>query len=315
MIRLEAVSKRYPGAERPAVDGIDLTVPEGTTCALIGPSGCGKSTTLRMVNRLVEPDAGRIRVAGRDVAEVDPVVLRRSIGYVLQGVGLFPHRSVAQNVATVPVLLGWPRARVEARVDAMLDLVGLDPGQYRRRRPDALSGGQRQRVGVARALAADPPVLLMDEPFGAVDPAARDRLQGEIGAILRRLRKTVILVTHDLDEAMRLADRVVVMREGRIAQADAPLTLLAAPADAGVAAFLGEDRVLRRLALVTVAACASPGDAPGAPAIAGEASLKEALALLFATGASRLAVTGLDAPARLDIEAIRAAARVPGPGV
>lgn len=308
MIRLEAVSKHYPGVARPAVSGIDLTVPEGTTCALIGPSGCGKSTTLRMVNRLVEPDAGRVRVNGRDVSEVDPVTLRRSIGYVLQGIGLFPHRTVAQNVGTVPALLGWPRARITARIDAMLALVGLDPGQYRDRRPDALSGGQRQRVGVARALAADPPVLLMDEPFGAVDPVGRGRLQVEVGAILRSLRKTVILVTHDLDEAIRLADQIVLMREGRIVQADAPLRLLASPADPDVAGFLGEDRILRRLALVTVGECASPGQAADAPRIAADASLKDALALLLATGVEQLAVAGSVPPTRLSLDAIRAAA-------
>ena len=313
MIRLEAVSKRYPGIGRPAVDGIDLAVPEGTTCALIGPSGCGKSTTLRMINRLVEPDAGCIRVAGRDVSEVDPVTLRRSIGYVLQGIGLFPHRTVAQNVGTVPALLGWPRARIAERVDTMLDLVGLDPAQYRDRRPEALSGGQRQRVGVARALAADPPVLLMDEPFGAVDPVARDRLQVEVGAILRSLRKTVILVTHDLDEALRLADQVVVMREGRIIQADAPLRLLSAPTDPGVAGFLGQDRALRGLALVAVSACATPGAAPGSPTIAADASLKDALALLLASGAEHLAVAGSAPPARLGLDAIRAAARTGKP--
>lgn len=308
MIRLEAVSKRYSGIARPAVDGLDLVVAEGTTCALIGPSGCGKSTTLRMVNRLVEPDAGRVLVGGRDVADVDPVALRRSIGYVLQGVGLFPHRTVAQNIATVPVLLGWARPRIAERIDAMLDLVGLDPGQFRHRRPASLSGGQRQRVGVARALAADPPVLLMDEPFGAVDPAARDRLQAEIGAILRSLRKTVILVTHDLDEAMRLADEVVLMRDGRILQADPPLRLLAAPAGPEVGAFLGEDRGLRRLSLLTVAQAAVPGAPRDAPEIAAEASLRQALAHLFETGAEGLRVSGAMPPMQVTLAAIRDAA-------
>ena len=264
MIRLEGVSKRFPGAECAAVETLDLAVAEGSVCALIGPSGCGKSTTLRMVNRLVEPDSGRVLVAGEDVTRGDPVALRRRIGYVLQGVGLFPHRSVADNVGTVPGLLGGKRARIAARVDAMLDLVGLDPAAYRARRPHELSGGQRQRVGVARALAADPPVLLMDEPFGAVDPVARNRLQAEIGAILRNLGKTVLIVTHDIDEAMRRGDRVVLMREGRIVQADTPARILAHPADAYVAGFVGQDRALRRLALIAAGTLAVPGARPEA---------------------------------------------------
>ncbi|MCJ2035628.1 ABC transporter ATP-binding protein [Methylobacterium sp. J-068] len=305
MIRLEGVAKRFPGADGPAVDGLDLRVAEGSICALIGPSGCGKSTTLRMVNRLVEPDSGRVLVAGADVSRGDPVALRRRIGYVLQGVGLFPHRTVAENVGTVPGLLGWKRTRIAERVDAMLDLVGLDPTQYRRRRPHELSGGQRQRVGVARALAADPPVLLMDEPFGAVDPLARDRLQGEIGAILRRLSKTVLIVTHDIDEAMRMGNRVVLMRAGRIVQADTPERLLADPADAFVAGFVGQDRALRRLALIAAGTLAVPGAAGDAPAIRAEASLREALALLLATGTDRLALTGEGPPAHLTLAAIR----------
>jgi osmoprotectant transport system ATP-binding protein len=312
VIRFEGVGKRFPGAADPAVDGVDLVVTEGSVCVLIGPSGCGKSTTLRMVNRLAEPDTGRVVVAGEDVSRGDPVLLRRRIGYVLQGVGLFPHRSVADNIATVPGLLGWKRARIAERVDAMLDLVGLDPETYRRRRPHELSGGQRQRVGVARALAADPPVLLMDEPFGAVDPLARDRLQAEIGAILRRLGKTVLMVTHDIDEAMRMGDHVVLMRAGRIVQADTPERLLANPTDSFVAGFVGQDRALRRLALTTAETPASPGAAPDAPAIGPKASLREALALLLATGADRLALTGDGPPRHLTLAAIReAAARRP----
>ena len=308
MIRLEAVSKRFPGAERPAVDALDLTVAEGSVCTLIGPSGCGKSTTLRMVNRLVEPDSGRVLVAGRDVMQGDPVALRRRIGYVLQGVGLFPHRSVADNIGTVPGLLGWKRARIAERVDAMLDLVGLDPAQYRARRPHELSGGQRQRVGVARALAADPPGLLMDEPFGAVDPVARDRLQAEIGAILRRLGKTVLIVTHDIDEAMRMGDCVVLMRDGRILQADPPARLLAAPADPFVVGFVGQDRALRRLALIAAGSLGHPGALPDAPALAVGASLREALSLLLATGADGLNLIGGGPPAHLTLAAIRAEA-------
>ena len=309
MIRFEGVSKRFPGASRPAIDRLDLTVTEGTTCVLLGPSGCGKSTTLRMVNRLIEPDAGRVLIRGEDVAGGDPVRLRRGIGYVLQGIGLFPHRSVAQNVATVPDLLGWPRRRVAERVDAMLDLVGLDPGQYRDRRPDALSGGQRQRVGVARALAADPPILLMDEPFGAVDPVARGRLQAEIGAILERLGKTVMIVTHDLGEGLLMGDQIVLMRDGALVQNDPPERLLARPADRFVSDFIGGDRVLRRLALVAADAVAVPGRVEDAPSIPARASLKDALALLLGAGASRLPVAGDGPPRHVTLDAIRDAAR------
>ncbi|WP_407527493.1 ABC transporter ATP-binding protein [Methylobacterium oryzisoli] len=310
MIRFEGVAKSYPGVDRPVVDGLDLAVAEGSTCVLIGPSGCGKSTTLRMVNRLVVPSAGRVCVAGEDVAGLDPIGLRRRIGYVLQGIGLFPHYSVAQNVATVPRLLGWPARRVAERVDAMLDLVGLDPAAFRDRRPDALSGGQRQRVGVARALAADPPVLLMDEPFGAVDPLVRGRLQGEIRAILRRLGKTVLMVTHDIDEAVRMGDRVALMRAGRLVQADPPETLLAQPADAFAAEFVGGDRLLRRLALIPARAACQAGAQAQAPRLPADASLKDALTLLLASGAAAAVIEG--AEGILTLDGVREAARESG---
>jgi osmoprotectant transport system ATP-binding protein len=210
MIRLEGVGKTYDDGTV-AVHELDLDVPEGETAVLVGPSGCGKSTTLKMVNRLIEPTTGQILFDGEDVTHVDPVKLRRRMGYVIQQTGLFPHQNVAANVATVPKLMGWDRKRIDARVTELLDLVGLDPGRYAKRYPHQLSGGQRQRVGVARALAADPPVLLMDEPFGAVDPIVRERLQGEFIRLQRELRKTVLFVTHDLDEAILLADRVAVL--------------------------------------------------------------------------------------------------------
>ena len=292
MIRLEGVTKRFPGADHAAVDAVDLEVQEGTTCVLIGPSGCGKTTTLRMVNRLIEPTSGRILVAGQDVTRGDPVALRRHVGYVIQGVGLFPHLGVGENVATVPRLLGWPSRRIAARVDEMLALVGLDPDAYRARRPSSLSGGQRQRVGVARALAADPPVLLMDEPFGAVDPLVRARLQREVAQILDRLGKTVILVTHDIDEAVRMGDRVAVMQNGRIVQHDSPDRLLARPVDAFVAEFVGGDRTLRRLSLVTVGECVEQGTAPvGVPCVAATASLQVALSVMLEAGADAVTVT------------------------
>ena len=252
MLELDEVVKRYPDGTT-AVQGLSLTVPRGDLVALVGPSGCGKSTTLRMINRLIEPTSGRIVLDGEDVTTADPVQLRRKIGYVIQQVGLFPHVTVARNVATVPHLLGWDKTRTRQRVAELLHLVGLDPDVYGRRYPSELSGGQRQRVGVARALAADPPVLLMDEPFGAVDPIARDRLQVQFREIATRLAKTVVLVTHDVDEAVRMSDRIAVLSEGGVLQQYAdPSTLLAAPANEFVADFVGADRGLRRLAVTPI---------------------------------------------------------------
>ena len=245
MIELLGVDKDYDGV--PAVRGLDLTVALGEVCVLIGPSGCGKSTTLRLINRLLEPTRGLVRVEGRDTRTLRPALLRRRIGYVIQGVGLFPHMTVAENIGVVPRLLGWSRARREARADELLARVGLEAARYRGKLPRELSGGEAQRVGVARALAADPPVLLMDEPFGAVDPLTREVLQGEFLRLQRELRKTVVFVTHDLDEAVRLADRIVLMRAGRIVQADAPEDLLARPASPFVRSFVGTDRALKRL--------------------------------------------------------------------
>lgn len=253
MIELRGVAKTYPGATNPAVTGLDLTVEAGEIVALVGPSGCGKTTTLKLINRLVEPDRGTILVAGRDITTLPAPEVRRGIGYVIQQVGLFPHLTVAENIGTVPRLLGWDRRRIAARVDELVALVDLDP-DMRDRYPAALSGGQRQRVGVARALAADPPVLLMDEPFGAVDPELRSRLQDELIRLQETLRKTILVVTHDVDEAIRLADRVAVLGPaGVLLQVDTPAAILRAPADASVEAFLGEGRGIRRLSLLRVA--------------------------------------------------------------
>ncbi|WP_236246291.1 ABC transporter ATP-binding protein [Streptomyces sp. CC210A] len=251
MIRFENVTKLYPDGTR-AVDDLTFEVAEGELVTLVGPSGCGKTTTMKMVNRLVEPTSGRIRVADRDIADTDPVELRRRIGYVIQQVGLFPHRTVLENTATVPRLLGTGKAKARARAAELLDLVGLDPATYGDRYPDQLSGGQRQRIGVARALAADPPVLLMDEPFGAVDPVVRERLQSEFLRLQSRMRKTVLFVTHDLEEAVRLGDRMAVYGQGRIEQLDTPATVLGAPATPYVAEFVGADRALKRLAVTPV---------------------------------------------------------------
>ena len=250
MITLESLTKRY--GDHLAVDGLTLDVPEGEVAVLIGPSGCGKTTTLRMINRLIEPTSGRILIGGVDASTLKVEELRRGIGYVIQSVGLFPHLTVAENIATVPKMLGWKNDRTAARATELLDLVGLDPTQYAGKYPRQLSGGEAQRVGVARALAADPPVLLMDEPFGAVDPLNRDRLQGEFARIQRELRKTVIFVTHDVDEAIRLADRIALMRDGKLQQYDVPEALLDHPGNKFVHDFVGADAALKRLGRVRV---------------------------------------------------------------
>lgn len=260
MIRLESVTKAFGSAARPAVTDLSLEVGEGEVVVLVGPSGCGKTTTLKMVNRIIEPTSGRIFVGGSDVATIEPHELRRGIGYVIQQVGLFAHRTVADNIATVPRLLGWDRVRISERVIGLIELVGLDP-DLASRYPAELSGGQQQRVGVARALAADPPVLLMDEPFGAVDPIVRARLQDELRGLQDRLRKTIVFVTHDVDEAIKLADRMVVMNVGGIVEQSAPpAEVLAHPAGAFVSDFIGSQRGLRRLSLIAVSEVELEGD-------------------------------------------------------
>ncbi|MET7360583.1 betaine/proline/choline family ABC transporter ATP-binding protein [Streptomyces sp. NPDC005562] len=251
MIRFEHVTKRYDDGTT-AVDDLSFEVAEGELVTLVGPSGCGKTTTMKMVNRLIEPSAGRIYVDGDDISGIDPVQLRRRIGYVIQQVGLFPHKTVLDNTATVPHLLGVKRDKARERAAELLDLVGLDPSVFGGRYPEQLSGGQRQRVGVARALAADPPVLLMDEPFGAVDPVVREHLQNEFLRLQQSVRKTVLFVTHDIEEAVRLGDRIAVYGEGRIEQFDTPSTVLGAPANAYVADFVGADRGLKRLSVTPI---------------------------------------------------------------
>jgi osmoprotectant transport system ATP-binding protein len=252
MIRLKGVGKTYAGGTV-AVQELDLDVPRGELVTLVGPSGCGKSTTLKMINRLIEPTTGTIELDGKDVTNINPVELRRRIGYVIQQIGLFPHQTIRANVATVPKLLGWDRKRTNARIDELLDTMGLDPSTFANRYPAQLSGGQRQRVGVARALAADPDVLLMDEPFGAVDPIVRTRLQDQFLDIQATLAKTVVFVTHDIEEAVRLGDRVAVFEPGgRLAQFDTPARVLGEPGDDFVAEFVGADRGLRRLAVTPI---------------------------------------------------------------
>ncbi|RLV08975.1 polyamine ABC transporter ATP-binding protein [Streptomyces griseocarneus] len=252
-IHLENLTKRFPGSSAPAVDCVNMEIRAGELVVFVGPSGCGKTTTMKMINRLIEPTSGRIRIDGEDVTGMDPVRLRRKIGYAIQQSGLFPHMTVAQNIALVPRMTGWSKARTGTRVDEMLDLVGLDPGEFRARYPRQLSGGQQQRVGVARALAADPPVLLMDEPFGAVDPITRDHLQDELIRLQHELHKTIVFVTHDFDEAIKLGDRIAVLRErSHIAQFDTPEAILTNPADDFVSGFVGAGAALKRLNLTRV---------------------------------------------------------------
>ncbi|MPY94796.1 MAG: betaine/proline/choline family ABC transporter ATP-binding protein [Acidimicrobiia bacterium] len=286
MIELDRVTKRYPDGTV-AVSDLSLKVAEGETCVLLGPSGCGKTTTMRMINRMVEPTSGRIVLDGEDVTHKDPVELRRGIGYVIQQVGLFPHQTVAANIATVPRLLGWDRARARARVDELLEMVDLEPGRYRARYPHELSGGQQQRVGVARALAADPPVLLMDEPFGALDPVTRALLQDEFQRLQAELGKTVVFVTHDLDEAVKLGDRIAVMAVGGLLeQVDTPDALLARPASPFVEAFVGRDRAVKRLAVVGL----GRSDLVQTPTVAHDASLGEKVAVFESAPFGRVAV-------------------------
>jgi osmoprotectant transport system ATP-binding protein len=293
-IVFDHVTKRYPGREEAAVDDLSLTIPAGDICILVGPSGAGKTTAMKMVNRLIDFDEGDIRIDGTSVLDHDVTELRRGIGYVIQHVGLFPHMTIADNIATVPRLLGWPRDRQRARVGELLELVGLEP-EYAKRYPSQLSGGQRQRVGLARALAADPPLMLMDEPFGALDPITRDRLQLEFLRLHEEVRRTVIFVTHDIDEAIKLGDRIAIMRQGGVlAQYDTPDQILAHPADDFVARFVGADRGLKRLALRRLDEIglepvdgSAPPEAPRAP---GSTTLRDALSLMMAKGADPLVV-------------------------
>jgi osmoprotectant transport system ATP-binding protein len=298
-IVFDHVTKRYPGRERAAVDDLSLTIPAGEICVLVGPSGAGKTTAMKMVNRLIDYDEGDIRIDGTSIRDQDVTQLRRRIGYVIQQVGLFPHMTIADNVATVPRLLGWPRDRRRARVAELLELVGLEATDAKRY-PAQLSGGQRQRVGLARALAADPPLMLMDEPFGALDPITRDRLQLEFLRLHDEVQKTVIFVTHDIDEAIKLGDRIAIMREGGVlAQYDTPDHLLAHPADDFVARFVGADRGLKRLALRRLDEIElEPVDGaapPNAPRTPGSTTLRDALSLMMAEGADPLVVIDEDA--------------------
>ncbi|HUO81104.1 MAG TPA: ABC transporter ATP-binding protein [Steroidobacteraceae bacterium] len=309
MIEIESLSKEYGPAT--VVDGVSMSIAGGSITAIVGTSGSGKSTLLRMINRLVEPSRGRVLIEGRDTATRPGHLLRREIGYAIQGHGLFPHRTVAENIATVPRLLGWQAARIRSRVAELLGIFQLEPGEYAAKFPHQLSGGQQQRVGVARALAAEPRVLLMDEPFGALDPIIRGQAQDDLRGIQRRFGTTVVLVTHDMDEAFRLGDRVAVMTQGRLLQYDRPAMLLTHPADPFVSRLTGtSDRALKLLSLTTAGDAAEPGAGEG-PVVPASASLRDVLAALLWSGAAAAAVQRPDgSPAgRVTLAAILARGR------
>jgi osmoprotectant transport system ATP-binding protein len=296
-IVFDRVTKRYAGRDGAALEELSFTIPAGTFCVLVGPSGGGKTTALKLVNRLIPFDEGDIRIDGKSIRELEPVELRRGIGYVIQQVGLFPHMTIGENIATVPKLLGWPKQRIQERTAELLELVGLEQADAKRY-PAQLSGGQRQRVGLARALAADPPVLLMDEPFGALDPITRARLQDELRRLQRQVAKTVIFVTHDVDEAIKMGDRIAILRAGGVlVQYDTPDAILAHPADDFVAQFIGEDRALRRLALRRLSEVElDPVPNHDHPRVEAAASttVRNAISLLVESGSDRLVVVGDD---------------------
>lgn len=252
MIKLENIVKIYEGNSNPAVDNLSVEIPNGKICILIGPSGCGKTTLLRMINGLISPTGGEIFINDNDITEVDQVELRRNMGYVIQGTGLFPHWTIAENISVVPKLLKWPKDKIENVVNNMLILIGLDPDEYKNRYPKALSGGQVQRVGVARALAADPPIMLMDEPFGAADPITRSKLQNEFLYIQEKIRKTIVFVTHDIDEAIKMGDLIAILKDGKLIQYGTPDDILSHPENEFVSEFVGSDRTLKRLGLIKV---------------------------------------------------------------
>jgi osmoprotectant transport system ATP-binding protein len=316
MIEFRGVSKTYPGSDRPVVNDLSFEVPEGEICVLVGPSGCGKTTSMRMVNRLIEPTEGEILIDGEPNTAMSGTQLRRKIGYAIQQIGLFPHRTIAENIATVPGLLGWEKGRIRSRVDELLELVGLDPDDYRDRYPAELSGGQQQRVGVARAMAADPPIMLMDEPFGAVDPITRERLQDEFLRIQEDIKKTIVFVTHDIDEAIKMGDKIAILKQGGfLAQYDTPEEILANPNSEFVASFVGNDRILKRLSLTRVGDLQlepANGNAEGLPRIDGNLTVRDALSELIGSGSSEAVVENDGERGLLTIQAIEALTRAGG---
>ena len=314
-IRFEDVFLKFPGASHPAVNGCTCEIEAGQLVVILGPSGCGKTTLLKMVNRLYEPTSGRIYLDGADIRKIEVTQLRRQMGYVIQQSGLFPHMTVAENIAVVPKLLGWSRVQYQARVDELLMLVELPPQEYRDRYPSQLSGGQQQRVGLARALAGDPKVMLMDEPFGAIDAITRQTLQDEILRLQRQLKKTILFVSHDVEEALRLADKIMILQQGQIVQFDTPLNILTRPANPFVYELMGADDRVRQLSVLrveTAMASVSPDYQPHSePAIAPHDNLRQALSLLLGTGAQKLTVLdGEDVVGILTLEQIRDCARM-----
>ncbi len=313
MIEFKGVSKTYSGSKEPVVKDLSFEIPDGDICVLVGPSGCGKTTSMRMVNRLIEPTNGEILIDGQKNTSMSGTQLRRKIGYAIQQTGLFPHRTIGENVGTVPGLLGWDKERTTKRVNDLLDMVGLAPDQYRDRYPAELSGGQQQRVGVARALAADPPIMLMDEPFGAVDPITRESLQQEFLRIQEDIKKTIVFVTHDIDEAIKMGDKIAILKEGGVlAQYDTPENILADPGSDFVSSFVGTDRVLKRLSLLQVRDMdLDPvnGNSDNLPQIDERLTLRDALSEIIGTGADKGLVVGGgngSPQGTLSIEAIRA---------
>jgi osmoprotectant transport system ATP-binding protein len=314
MIEFRQVSKTYPGSENPVVTDLSFEVLEGEICVLVGPSGCGKTTTMRMVNRLIEISEGEILIDGEPNTAMSATRLRRKIGYAIQQIGLFPHRTIADNIGTVPHLLGWDKGRIRDRVDELLELVGLSPEEYRDRYPAELSGGQQQRVGVARALAADPPLMLMDEPFGAVDPITRERLQDEFLRIQEDIKKTIVFVTHDIDEAIKMGDKIAILKQGGVlAQYDAPETILANPNSEFVASFVGTDRILKRLSLVRVGDMQlepANGEAEDLPRIDRNLTVRDALSEIIGSGSTKGVVERGGERGLLTIDAIEKLSRV-----
>ncbi len=324
-IRFDQVSLKFPGASRPSVDRCSCEIASGRLVVILGPSGCGKTTLLKMVNRLYEPTTGQIYIDSENVRQLKVTTLRQRIGYVIQQSGLFPHMTVAQNIAVVPKLLGWPRPRIQTRIDELLDLVELPPQEYRNRYPAQLSGGQQQRIGLARALAGDPQVMLMDEPFGAIDAITRASLQDEILRLQRQLQKTILFVSHDVEEALRLADYLLIMRQGQIVQYDTPFNVLTKPANEFVYSLMGADDMVRQLSLLRVETAmtdlltqqagqvgSSANGSPSAmPTIDRSDSLRHALSLILKTGAPKLTVLDNGAPiGELTLEHIRDSASV-----
>lgn len=300
MIEFINVTKVYPNSDHAAVKDLNMVIYEGEIVVFVGPSGCGKTSTMKMINRLIEPTEGKILIDGQDISKVNPLELRQNIGYVIQNTGLFPHMTIEQNIGVVPRMKKWPKKKIRERVTELLELVGLEPEKFRNRLPAQLSGGQQQRVGIARALATDPPLMIMDEPFGALDPITREHLQNEFLKIQQRVRKSIVFVTHDIDEAVKMGDKIVVMRDGQIVQHDTPANILSAPADQFIANLTGEDRAIKYLSIVPISSILKnheeeqPDRYHGLPTIHYGGTLKDALNRMLECNATEVAAVDAD---------------------